>query len=245
MSGAELAIVLAAVVAGSVVKAITGMGLPIITIPIAALFVDLGDAVVVIALPNVLANAVLAGREIDHRHETRDLPRLAVGGLVGAVLGTLVFVNAPDEPLVAALLVTIAVYITLFFLKPDATPTRSQSRRWSPVVGGAAGAFQGAIGISGPIIGSWIHSYRLPRGAHILSITSLFLAAGAAQFAVLVASGELAGRLTATALACVPVLASIPIGTRLRTGLSTRGFDLAMIGILALSFIALYFRTFW
>jgi hypothetical protein len=60
VSGTELAIVLIAVVVGSVVKAVTAMGLPIIAIPIAALFVDLDAAVVMIAFPNLLANAVLA-----------------------------------------------------------------------------------------------------------------------------------------------------------------------------------------
>ena len=63
MNGTELAVVLAAVVIGAIAKAITGMGLPLIAIPIASLFVDVNDAIVVIALPNVLANAYLAGRE--------------------------------------------------------------------------------------------------------------------------------------------------------------------------------------
>ncbi len=63
MSGTELAIVLVAVVIGAIAKAVTGMGLPLIAIPIASLFVDVNDAIVVIAFPNVLANAYLAGRE--------------------------------------------------------------------------------------------------------------------------------------------------------------------------------------
>jgi uncharacterized membrane protein YfcA len=244
MSGTELAIVLAAVIVGSIVKAVTGMGLPIIAIPIAAMFVDIGDAVVVISLPNLLANGTLALQERRSFAETRDLPILVATGVVGAVGGTLLFVNLPEQPLVVALLVAIAAYIALFFLKPDAHTTAAQSRRWSPAVGALAGAFQGAIGISGPIVGSWIHSYRLPRSAHILSVTSLFLVSGGTQFAVLVTSGELSGRMVATLLACIPVMASIPIGTRLRNSFSVRGFDLAIVGILAMSSITLCLRTF-
>ena len=48
MSGTELAVVLGAVVIGAIAKAITGMGLPLIAIPIASLFVDVNDAIVVI-----------------------------------------------------------------------------------------------------------------------------------------------------------------------------------------------------
>jgi len=77
MDGYQLTIVLVAVVIGSVSKAVTGMGLPVIVIPVAALFVDIEDAVVIIALPNLLANGVLAIRERAHLPDTRNLGALA------------------------------------------------------------------------------------------------------------------------------------------------------------------------
>lgn len=244
MSGGQLAIVLAAVIVGSVVKAVTGMGLPLVVIPIAALFTDVESAVVVIALPNLLANGVLAVRERSSFAATRDLPALAGFSIIGAIVGTLLFVNVPEEPLILALVVAIVGYIVLFFAKPDHRTGPEQSRRLAPGVGLLAGVFQGAIGISGPIVGSWIHSYRLDRSGHILSITLLFLVSGLTQFAILVASGQLGGRVVATLLACVPVLASIPVGTALRTRVSSRGFDLAIIGLLASSVAALVIQTF-
>lgn len=244
VSGAELTIVLVAVVVGSTIKAVTGMGLPIIVIPVASLFVAFEDAVVVISFPNVLANGVLAARERSQWGATRDLPTLIVAGIVGATVGALLFVSLPEEPLVVALIVVIIGYIVLFLAHPDLRTTPERSRRLAPAVGSIAGAFQGAIGISGPIVAPWIHSYRLPRGAHVLSVTILFFITGATQLAVLVADGELAGRVTAMLLACVPVLAAIPIGTALRDRVSTRGFDLAIVGILALSAISLIVRTF-
>ena len=244
MSGTELAIVLAAVVIGAIVKAVTGMGLPIIAIPIASLFVDVEDAIVVIALPNVMANTVLAARERRSWGETRDLPTLAISGIAGAVAGTLLLVNVPERPLVIAVIVAIVAYVVLYFAHPDLRVGPDRSRRLAPAVGGVAGLFQGAVGISGPIFGSWIHSYRLPRNAHILSVTSLFLVTGLAQLIVLIGSGELSGRVVATLLACIPVFASIPIGTRLRDSVSVRGFDLAIVGLLAVSAIALSVQTF-
>ncbi len=239
MTGVEVAVVLAAVVVGAVVKAVTGMGLPLIAIPIASLFIEVETAVVVIAVPNMLANAVLAAQERRSYHETRDLPVLAGFGIVGAVAGTVVLVNVPETPLVIAVIVAIAGYVVLFFAHPELRTTPARSRRLAPAVGGVAGVFQGAIGISGPIVGSWIHSYRLPRSAHILSVTSLFFITGFTQFVVLLVSGELTGRVLATMLACVPVLLSIPVGTRLRNSVSARGFDLAIIGLLVLSVVAL------
>ncbi len=244
MSGAELAIILVAVVVGSLVKAITGMGLPIIAIPVAALFVDFETAVVVLAFPTTLANAVLAGRERASYEQTRDLPTLAVFGVLGAIVGTLAFVNLPEQPLVIALVAVIAFYIIAFFAHPDLRTSAATSRRWSPAVGGVAGAFQGAVGISGPIAQAWVHSYRLPRDAHILSVTVLFFITGLAQTGVLVIDGELGGRVAATLLACIPVLASIPVGTRMRDRMSGPAFDYAVIAVLVLSAVALLTRTF-
>ncbi len=239
VTGAELLIVLAAVVAGTVVKSVTGMGLPIIAIPVASIFVDLTDAVVVLSVPVALSNLVLAAQAWPSRHDARDLPALAGFGIVGAVAGTLLLVNIPEEPLIVALVVVILGYVATFFLRPDLRTSPAQSRRWSPVAGATAGTFQGAIGISGPLLGTWIHSYRLPRDAHIFSVTTLFLIIGIGQLVVLAAAGEFDGRITATLVACVPVLAAIPIGTRLRAQVSRRGFDLAVVGLLAVSAIAL------
>ncbi len=244
MNGTELAIVVAAVIIGAIAKAVTGMGLPLIAIPIASLFIDVNDAIVVIAFPNVLANAFLAGRERSSYRETRDLPTLAGVGVIGAIAGTLLLVNIAERPLVIAVIVAIVGYVVLFFAHPELRIGPERSKRWAPVVGGVAGLFQGAVGISGPIVGSWIHSYRLPRGAHILSVTSLFFITGLAQLIVLIGSGEMSGRVVATLLACVPVIAAIPIGTRLRDSVSVRGFDLAIVGMLTVSALALTLQTF-
>ncbi len=137
------------------------------------------------------------------------------------------------------MIVAIVGYIVLFFAHPDLRTSPARSKRLAPLVGGVAGVFQGAVGISGPIVGSWIHSYRLPRSAHILSVTSLFFITGLTQLVVLVSTGELAGRVQATLLACIPVLVSIPIGTRLRNSFSGRGFDLAIIAMLGASAAAM------
>ena len=242
VTATELAIILAAVVLGSTVKAVTGMGLPLIAVPVAALFVDLTDAIVVIAFPNVLANLILAAREWDSRSDTRDLPILAGCGVVGAVLGTVLLVSVSETPLLVLLVASIFGYIAIFLLNPDLRVTAQQSRVWSPVVGGVAGAFQGAIGISGPIVGSWVHAFRLERSPYIFSITTLFFLTGATQLAVLLGAGELSGRVTASLLACIPVLASIPLGTWLRGHISARGFDYAVLTLLGVSGLALVMR---
>ncbi|MEL6890553.1 MAG: sulfite exporter TauE/SafE family protein [Actinomycetota bacterium] len=243
MSGVEVAVVLVAMLVAWTVKAVTGMGGPLIVVPVTSLFVDVETAVAVVAFPNLLSNLLLAVRERDHIAATRDLPTLAGFGVIGAIAGGFVFVHAPEGPLVALLVVAIVTYIVTFFAKPDLRVDPARSRRLAPVVGTVGGLFQGAIGISGPIVGSWIHSYRLPRSAHVLSVTTLFFITGVAQFTVIAANGELGGRVLVTLAACIPVFVSVPIGTRLRSRLNRRAFDLAIIGLLCFAIVALAAKT--
>ena len=112
------------------------------------------------------------------------------------------------------------------------------------VAGPGAGLLQGAIGISGPLVGSWIHSYRLERRAHILSVTVMFSLAGLSQLVTLLMQGELEGRWLVALLGCLPAFATIPIGERLRDRFSSEGFDRFIVATIAVTVTALAIRTF-
>ena len=245
VTGADLVLVLLAIVAGSILKSLTGMGLPAIAIPAMSLFVGIETAVVVVALPNLALNAALAWHERSSLSLTRDLPMLAGSSLLGAGLGTVLFVAVSERPLVALLMVSVTGYVVAFITQPEVAVTPAMSRRWAPVVGLVGGLFHGAIGISGPIVASWIHSYRLERGAYVLSLTGLFLISGATQFVILVLSGELDGFWVASLLACIPALATVPLGRRVRGRLSTNLFDYLVISSIAIAGLGLGIRTFF
>ena len=244
LSPAEIAVILLAVVAGALVKAITGMGFPLVAIPVISLFVSVETAVVVIALPNVTANGLLAWRERHAWPDTRNLPVLIGTSIIGAVAGTFLLVNLPERALTLTLAVAVLFYIATRVRRPDLMIDRTVATRMAPGVGLVAGVFQGAIGVSGPIVAPWIQSYRLVREAFVLSVTSLFLFSGAAQLVILAADGQYdRGRALATLAALVPAVGLIPVGTRLRDRLSTDGFDRAVLALLAVSAIALLIRS--
>lgn len=240
----EAVVALVAVAVGSLLKSISGLGLPLVTIPAISYVADIETAVAVTALPNLALNGALAWIERSSWPETRDLPTLGITGFFGAVLGTFVLVSVPEEPLIAVLVVVVVVYAVTFFTNPEFRLDPRSARRLSPVVGTAAGAMQGAVGISGPIVASWIHSYRLPRQAYILSVTSLFAVAGAAQIPTLAVSDRMTGLWTVSMIACLPALATIPIGGSLRRRFSSDGFDRFVVLTLAASVVGLGIRTF-
>ena len=79
MSGDEIAVALAAILLGSAIKSISGMGLPLVSIPIISFVTDLETAVAAVAIPNLLINVAMAWRSRESRAEARDLERRRSG----------------------------------------------------------------------------------------------------------------------------------------------------------------------
>ncbi len=236
--------VLAAVVLASGLKTLTGMGFGLITIPLISLVVGVEEAVASVALANVAINGGMAWHERSAYPDTRDLPTLTTTAVVGSIVGTVLLVSVPDEPLVVLLAAVVFAYVTLFFMVPDLSIGPTRSARLAPLVGTAAGFLHGTTGISGPIVGTWIHAFRLDRNAHILSATALYLLAGFTQAVVLIVRGSLNDVWPVSLAAVIPAVASIRIGRRFRDRISPRGFDLAVVITLAVSAVVLLVRTF-
>jgi uncharacterized membrane protein YfcA len=240
----DLSLVVAASLVGAFVKSVTGMGYPLIAIPFLTLFMGVEDAVVIVSIPNTAANLLLNRGARASRSETRDLPVLAVASVVGAVFGTFLLIEAPEEPLVLGLAATVFVFVFQRLRSPDLRLAASTTRRWAPVAGSLAGVSQGAVGVSGPIVAMWFHGYRLSKNAYVFSVTTLFFMSGLAQLIVLIAAGEFsADRVVAAGLALVATLAVIPIGIRLRTRINAQTFELIILVLLIVSGLSLVARA--
>lgn len=244
MTGAEIAAVLAASALGAFVKSVTGMGYPLLAVPLLSLVLGIEDAVVIVAGPNIIANGLLCWGARDGRDEARDLRVLVATALGGAVVGTSLLITLPEEPLLVVLALAIVVFVVTFLRSPELRLAPATTSRWSPAVGLAAGVMQGALGVSGPVVGAWMHGYRLSPRAYVFSVTMIFGTSGAVQLALLAAAGRYtATRAAVSALALLPVLATLPVGSRLRERLAGRPFDLAVLGVLLASGVALVVRV--
>ncbi len=243
MTTADLAAVVVASLLGSFVKSITGLGFPLVAIPILSLFIDVETAIVVIAIPNVVANALLGLHAAAARHETRDLPILTGVAVIGAVFGTFVLVSVSERVLLFLLAGTIALFIVHFIRTPQLQLTAATTRRWSPVAGTVAGLSHGALGISGPIVAMWFHGYRLTKDAYVFSVTMLFLVPGLTQVVVLSTRGEFdRERLGAAGLSLLASLVVMPLGTRLRSRLEGPAFERVVLALLSVSAVSLIGR---
>lgn len=240
MTASQLLVVVLASFAGALVKAVSGLGYPVIAVPLIALVLGLEDAVVLIALPNLAANVYLHLESRDTRDETRSLGVLLGFGIVGAVVGTVALARLPEEPLMVALALMVVVFVVVFLRHPELAISDRTARRGAPIVGTVVGVAQGALGVSGPVVASWIHGYRLSPRAYVNAVTLIFGVTGFTQVVVLALQGQFTGeRLLGALIASVPVVAATALGLRLRRRLEGPAFDKVVLGVLVFSAVAL------
>lgn len=215
------------------IKGATGQGLPLIVIPVVATFMSLQAAVVIMIIPGVLTNTWLLWNYREHFRHTRDLPVLLVMGTLGAVLGTILLQGLNEDVLSLVLAGLIGLYALVYFSRPTLRLSPGLTRFTSPPVGLAAGVLQGATGLSGPVISTYLHGYRLEKEAYVLSLTTVFQVWAFVQGLALVSVGLFTRKLLMLSLlSLVPIMGLLPVGARFADRLSRQTFDYIVLTVL-------------
>lgn len=209
----SLAVILAAIAVGSWAKGAFGIGLPIIAIPFLSTYLGVQHAIVVMTLPTFASNLWIVWRYrkmivgIPHL-----VPSLVLGG-VGTLAGAFVLASLDNRALIWLLIVWIAAYLLMLALKPDFRLEGAAARRAAPVMAVFAGLSQGATGISGPVVATWIHSYRLHGELYVFAVSIMFLAIAGVHFFAVSGIGLMdQERLWQGALAAIPTLIFVQVG---------------------------------
>lgn len=248
MSGAgglDLVVIVAAIAIGAFVKGATGGGLPQIAIPVMAVFLGVEHAVVVMAIPGVVANGLLVWSHRGEASATRHLPAMIGAGVVGAVVGTMLLKSLDGRVLSGVLALVVLGYIVLAVARPGFTLPEPVTRVGSGPVGLVAGGLQGATGISGPLLTTWLHGFGLPPRAYVLALSSLFFVFSTVQAVTLLGVGLYTpSRLLESLLALVPILLALPLGVRAARTLSPQTFQRVILVLLAISVVSLLRDTF-
>lgn len=231
----EVAVIGVAVLVGSIVKSVTGMGLPIIALPIISAFVGPETGIAVLAIPAVAQNIGIVLRHREARRRTRGLAVFCLSGSIGVILGTLTIGAVPEDVTLGALALIIIVWLAQRVRNPELQVAAHRVDRLTPVAGFVAGAFQGGSGVSGPVVAAWHLALRIDREAFVFSIATAFGLIGVVQTATLANRGMLDGRLGVSALITVIVLATVPLGGWLRARLSGPTFDRMVIALVTVS----------
>ena len=233
-----------ALAAGAVVKGATGMGLPLIALPVLTAAFGLQHAVGLMVIPLIVTNAWQVWR---FRREARAdtlafLPPFLLAGIVGIVIGTWALTALPERLLVFSLGVILLAYVLLRLFNPHLALSTIMARRFGPLAGAGGGMLQGATGISAPIGVTFIHAMSLAREAHVFAVSAMFLTFAVTQLPALWLTGVMQPLwLLQGVLALVPILLFMPLGQAIAGRLSRKAFDwliLAFLGAIGLKMVA-------
>ncbi|MGA1774127.1 MAG: TSUP family transporter [Nitriliruptoraceae bacterium] len=240
-----LLIMLGAVAFGALVKAVTGLGVPPVAIPVFAAFVGIRDAVVAMAVPVLVTNLQLAWRYRAHRSEVPNLGRLVTSALVGSVVGAMVLDRIPERLLAAAIGIIVLGYLALMVRRPSAALRPTVARALAVPVAGTAGALQGATGLSAQVIVTYLAALRMSRGGFVFAVAILLQVSGLGQFLGVLGLGLLTPLVLqlglATTIVVVTVLALV---TPLAERLPQRVFELGVRAVLFASSLRLLYDAF-
>jgi len=223
---------------GGLIKGATGMGLPIMALPILAAFLGVQHAVAVMCLPIVLTNAWQCWSFRDGMREADFLTGLLLGGAVGIAIGTWFIVSVPERALSLSLALLVLGYVGLRLASPDFTLPRPLGRRLAPAFGFGGGFLQGATGIGSPIGVTFIHALRLSRRGHVFAVAMMLCLFTIVQIPALAFAGIMSVQIAVEGIvAMLPAFAAMPLGNWLAGRISQKAFDRVVLGLLC--FIAL------
>lgn len=230
---------------GGILKGATGAGAPIITIPVIAAFYDVRIAVIIMVIPNLLTNI---GQLYQFRKTI--LPKFftlsfAIGGGVGAFLGTILLANLSIKILTLSVAFIVIVYILLKLIVPSWKLTYEKAKKLVFLMGGFGGVLQGTAGLSAPISITFLNSMKLERNQFIPTISVYFGVMSIFQMPTLYYYNFL--NLEIVLVSCIStlvLLSFMPIGSWIAKSVSKESFDkitLILLGFIAFRIIYLNF----
>ena len=129
---------------------------------------------------------------------------------------------------------TVLSYVLFRLLNRGWVLPFETGRRIALPMGLAAGALQGASGISAPISLSFLNALRLDRPVFIATVSTFFTAMSALQGPTAAYFGIITWhRLALSVMALVPILCFMPVGGLLAKRFSKETFDRVILCLLA------------
>ena len=228
---------------GGILKGATGAGAPIITIPVIAAFYDVRIAVIIMVIPNLLTNI---GQLYQFRKTI--LPSFftvsfALGGGIGAFLGTILLVSLPIKILTLSVAMLVIIYILLKIAVPSWKLVYGKAKKLVFIMGAGGGILQGSAGLSAPISITFLNSMKLERNQFIPTISVYFGVMSIFQMPTLYYYDFLNIQIIVVSImSTVVLMCFMPLGSWIAKSISKETFDkvtLILLGFIALRIIYL------
>ncbi|GER04076.1 hypothetical protein JCM17846_17580 [Iodidimonas nitroreducens] len=238
-----LLLIFAALALGGISKGITGIGLPLLAVPLLSIYLGVEHAVVLMVLPSLFSNGWLVFVHRRQAPPARLLTPFLLAGIIGGALGTWLLAIMDDRSLTRILALWLGLYLLQLVLKPSFR--MPQTPFLGPIFGLLSGAVQGATGISAPLIAPYLTGLGLTAQSFVFSIALSFTLFSASQItALFVADLWTIDRLVQGLYALVPVMIFVQIGVWLGRRFNAETFRIALLIIFILMEIELIYSGF-
>jgi uncharacterized membrane protein YfcA len=208
---------LAAVMAGALVKGVTGIGLPMVAVPLMVQVMPVPMAIALLSVPVLSSNLFQLNDRREVAQAVRRFWALLLVMVVAVVAGALVLIWS--EPHLLEILMGVLVLALAIFsiAKPEIGISPEKEAIASPLVGLLGGLLGGISSFYGPPLVLYLIALKLPKDRFVLTI-SLFYLIGQIPLYVMLAGSDLFGgpEFLASLFLSVPAYFGVKLGQRVR-----------------------------
>lgn len=236
MTTEHVALALAVFLVAGTVKGLVGLGLPTITIALTSLVLPLSDTIALVALPTIFTNlwqAAVGGQF--RKILRRQWPLIVPLGVTLYLTMWTVGHKAPDWAFLV-LAVVLIVYSALGLFRIRLHIHADLEKLLAPVIGVISGFVAGLVGVPVVPLMPYLQGLDIKPSELIQTLGVVLCATSLSLTVSLFRFGLLDGPHAAvSAIAVVPAVAGMYVGTRIRLGLSVEQFRLAVLWALLLT----------
>lgn len=227
----------------AVMNGVAGFGYALVAVAAMAVVLEPRPAIVLMSVITPLLQVFQLRYHWAFRSVTRRLVSLLVASVLGTALGAQLLVILPGYVLAIALGLFAGWYVVGSLRRRPMQLTDAAERRVAPGVGFLAGVSNGALGASGPILGSYLLAIGLSGRHFVFAISLIFAVMSAMRVVTLGVLGEytLTILLVGAGLA-VPSYVGQRIGFWLQGRLSAVAFQRLILLVLLAASLNLLWR---
>jgi len=235
LPNAALVALFAVFVFGGVVKGVTGVGLPLVLVPLTAQFVPIPVAVALLTVPMVATNITQAAEGGDTLAAIRRLWPILICVVIGLLIGVHLLLSIDRRLLNLILGISFLGLAALLLLMPHVRIGEATARWGGPVVGFAAGVLGGMSAMFGPPMIAYLVGRGTEPDSFVKQMAIFAFTASLTMLLALGGSGSMTERdMLVSAVAIIPIQAGMPLGRWLRRRTQPNWFRIAVLVILAL-----------
>ena len=222
---------------GGILKGATGVGAPLVAVPLMTSFYDVRLAVAVFVMPNLITNLIQGFMYLHAINNRLFLLLLCFSAGFGALVGSLTLQQTSSSILEKLMGVVVLIYIAFRILKRDWKLSRIIAFKLAFPVGFLAGFLQGTLGISSPATFTFLNAIKFERPEFISIVSLFFVSMSVIQLPTLIYLGLMEiEHFILGCLAVIPLLSGMPLGALLLRNASVKLFDkviLIVLGVVA------------